>query len=145
MNWNWCQRLGKHDFWANICSIAKIVGGDSRSPPPCPGKASQTSVWLSKVKWFWKIQYFNALLLKSILNLVFAIIQLQNELYFSHHYNCSFWLAIECSEELFYALQCITVIQTRVQSIHCTSTAISLQTLAVYKLGFVMTNWEFTS
>ena len=33
MSWNWCQPLGKHDFWAKICSRAKIAGGGSRSPP----------------------------------------------------------------------------------------------------------------
>ena len=33
MSWNWCQLLGKHDFWAKICSRAKIDRGGSRSPP----------------------------------------------------------------------------------------------------------------
>ena len=33
MSWNWCQPLGKHDFWAKFCSRAKIAGGGSRSPP----------------------------------------------------------------------------------------------------------------
>ena len=48
MNWNLCQLLGKHDFWAIICSRAKIPGGGGGllEPPPSPGKASQTSVWL---------------------------------------------------------------------------------------------------
>ena len=34
MSWNWCQLLGKHDFWAKICSRAKIDRGGSWSPPP---------------------------------------------------------------------------------------------------------------
>ena len=24
ISWNWCQLLGKHDFWAKICSRAKL-------------------------------------------------------------------------------------------------------------------------
>ena len=39
MSWNWCQLLGKHDFWAKICSRAKLDA-------PRPGKACRTSVWL---------------------------------------------------------------------------------------------------
>ena len=37
MSWNWCQPLGKHDFWAKICSRAKIAGGGGGFPgPPKP-------------------------------------------------------------------------------------------------------------
>ena len=33
MSWNLCQLLGKHDFWAKICSRAKIAGGAPGAPP----------------------------------------------------------------------------------------------------------------
>ena len=33
MSYNWCQPLGKHDFWPKICSRAKIAGGGSWRPP----------------------------------------------------------------------------------------------------------------
>ena len=51
MSWNWCQPLGKHDFWAKICSRAKIAGGGSRSPPPTWRALSD--VTLARVKTTW--------------------------------------------------------------------------------------------
>ena len=47
MSWNWCHLSGEHEFWAKFGSRAKIDRGGFRSPPPKPGKASQTSNWLN--------------------------------------------------------------------------------------------------
>ena len=56
MSWNWCQLLGKHDFWAKICSRAKIDRGGSRSPPPHTHTwRALSDVTLARVKtllWF---------------------------------------------------------------------------------------------
>ena len=34
MSWNWCQLLGKYDFWAKICSRAKRNRGGGGHHPP---------------------------------------------------------------------------------------------------------------
>ena len=53
MSWNWCQLLGKHDFWAKIYSRAKIAGGAPGDQPPYPHPLSQqglSDVSLIRVK-----------------------------------------------------------------------------------------------
>ena len=59
MSWNWCQPLGKHDFWAKFCSRAKIAGGAPGAPPHTWRALSDVALARVKVAQKWcKLKIF---------------------------------------------------------------------------------------